>query len=137
MYVHPLAVCPSNLTDDTKLYPANLRHFCTPSCTCSDTHPTLGLACYILMVYLMFTSLWPLCTLYFIWLVIDWQTPETGKDSGITQFPMKVSLCVVCAVDGFLQFYKHALHLLCSFKLRHSLCLFLDMNSKKNLQYDN
>ncbi|XP_026228919.1 2-acylglycerol O-acyltransferase 3b isoform X1 [Anabas testudineus] len=39
----------------------------------------LGLACYILMVYLMFTSLWPLSTLYFIWLVIDWQTPETGS----------------------------------------------------------
>ncbi|XP_029029637.1 2-acylglycerol O-acyltransferase 3b isoform X2 [Betta splendens] len=39
----------------------------------------LGLACYILMVCLMFTSLWPLCTLYFMWLVIDWQTPETGS----------------------------------------------------------
>uniref|UniRef100_A0A3Q3SBK1 Acyltransferase n=1 Tax=Mastacembelus armatus TaxID=205130 RepID=A0A3Q3SBK1_9TELE len=38
----------------------------------------LGLACYILMVYLMFTSLWPLSTLYFIWLVMDWQTPERG-----------------------------------------------------------
>ncbi|KAK2828501.1 hypothetical protein Q5P01_019535 [Channa striata] len=38
----------------------------------------LGVACYILMVYLMFTSLWPLCTLYFIWLVSDWHTPERG-----------------------------------------------------------
>nr|XP_046266851.1 2-acylglycerol O-acyltransferase 3b [Scatophagus argus]XP_046266852.1 2-acylglycerol O-acyltransferase 3b [Scatophagus argus] len=38
----------------------------------------LGLACIILMVYLMFTSLWPLPTLYFIWLVTDWQTPERG-----------------------------------------------------------
>lgn len=27
----------------------------------------------------MFTSLWPLPTLYFIWMVIDWQTPERGK----------------------------------------------------------
>ncbi|XP_076606277.1 2-acylglycerol O-acyltransferase 3b [Chaetodon auriga] len=26
----------------------------------------------------MFTSLWPLPTLYFIWLVTDWQTPERG-----------------------------------------------------------
>lgn len=26
----------------------------------------------------MFTSLWPLSTLYFIWLVMDWQTPERG-----------------------------------------------------------
>ncbi|XP_072231515.1 2-acylglycerol O-acyltransferase 3b [Leuresthes tenuis] len=38
----------------------------------------LGVACIILMVYLMFTSLWPLSTLYFIWLVMDWQTPERG-----------------------------------------------------------
>ncbi|KAG7223253.1 hypothetical protein INR49_015609 [Caranx melampygus] len=27
----------------------------------------------------MFTSLWPLPTLYFIWLVMDWQTPERGS----------------------------------------------------------
>ncbi|KAM9333114.1 2-acylglycerol O-acyltransferase 3b [Pholidichthys leucotaenia] len=38
----------------------------------------LGVACIILMVYLMFTSLWPLPTLYFLWLVMDWQTPERG-----------------------------------------------------------
>ncbi|XP_059207371.1 2-acylglycerol O-acyltransferase 3b [Centropristis striata] len=38
----------------------------------------LGVGCIFLSVYLMFTSLWPLPTLYFIWLVIDWQTPERG-----------------------------------------------------------
>ncbi|XP_044079672.1 2-acylglycerol O-acyltransferase 3b isoform X2 [Siniperca chuatsi] len=38
----------------------------------------LGVACIILMVYFMFTSLWPLSTLYFMWLVMDWQTPERG-----------------------------------------------------------
>ncbi|XP_035522626.1 2-acylglycerol O-acyltransferase 3b [Morone saxatilis] len=38
----------------------------------------LGVACIILMVYLMFTSLWPLSTLYFIWMVMDWHTPERG-----------------------------------------------------------
>ncbi|XP_028277315.1 2-acylglycerol O-acyltransferase 3b isoform X2 [Parambassis ranga] len=38
----------------------------------------LGLACIILMVYLMFTCLWPLPTLYFVWLVMDWYTPERG-----------------------------------------------------------
>ncbi|XP_069001705.1 2-acylglycerol O-acyltransferase 3b [Embiotoca jacksoni] len=38
----------------------------------------LGAACIILMVYLMFTSLWPLSALYFVWLVMDWQTPERG-----------------------------------------------------------
>lgn len=38
----------------------------------------LGLSCIILSVYLMFTSLWPLPTLYFLWLVKDWRTPERG-----------------------------------------------------------
>ncbi|XP_027129128.1 2-acylglycerol O-acyltransferase 3b isoform X2 [Larimichthys crocea] len=39
----------------------------------------LGLTCIILMVYLMFTSLWPLPALYFTWMVLaDWQTPERG-----------------------------------------------------------
>ncbi|XP_061659002.1 2-acylglycerol O-acyltransferase 3b isoform X2 [Syngnathoides biaculeatus] len=38
----------------------------------------LGLTCIILTVALMFTSLWLLPTLYFIWLLIDWQTPEKG-----------------------------------------------------------
>uniref|UniRef100_A0A672JTL9 Acyltransferase n=1 Tax=Salarias fasciatus TaxID=181472 RepID=A0A672JTL9_SALFA len=37
-----------------------------------------GLTCSILMVYLMFTSLWPLSALYFVWLVLDWDTPERG-----------------------------------------------------------
>lgn len=38
----------------------------------------LGLSCIIVMVYLMFTSLWPLSALYFMWLVMDWRTPEKG-----------------------------------------------------------
>lgn len=38
----------------------------------------LGLGCIILMVYLPFTSLWPLSVLSFSWLVLDWQTPEKG-----------------------------------------------------------
>ncbi|XP_008331345.1 2-acylglycerol O-acyltransferase 3b [Cynoglossus semilaevis] len=38
----------------------------------------LGLTCYVLMLCLMFTRLWPLAALYFIWLVTDWQTPERG-----------------------------------------------------------
>lgn len=42
-------------------------------------YPTPGVACIILMVYLMFTSLWPLPVLCFIWQVMDWQTPEKGK----------------------------------------------------------
>lgn len=42
-------------------------------------HAFPGVACIILMVYLMFTSLWPLSTLYLIWQLNDWQTPERGK----------------------------------------------------------
>ncbi|KAL0994319.1 hypothetical protein UPYG_G00120600 [Umbra pygmaea] len=38
----------------------------------------LGLACIGLMVCLLFTSLWPLPTLYFIWQLKDWHTPERG-----------------------------------------------------------
>ncbi|XP_051540571.1 diacylglycerol O-acyltransferase 2-like isoform X4 [Myxocyprinus asiaticus] len=38
----------------------------------------LGVSCLLLMVYLMFTSLWPLPTLYFTWQIYDWHTPETG-----------------------------------------------------------
>ncbi|XP_061753658.1 2-acylglycerol O-acyltransferase 3b isoform X1 [Nerophis ophidion] len=39
----------------------------------------LGVTCIILMVGLLFTSLWLFPTLCFIWLVIDWKTPETGS----------------------------------------------------------
>ncbi|CAG02909.1 unnamed protein product [Tetraodon nigroviridis] len=38
----------------------------------------MGVGCIALMVYLMFTWLWPISTLYFIWLVKDWRTPERG-----------------------------------------------------------
>lgn len=41
--------------------------------------PSPGLACIFLMVYLMFTSLWPLSVLGFLWLVVDWNTPEKGR----------------------------------------------------------
>ncbi|CAG5875296.1 unnamed protein product [Menidia menidia] len=38
----------------------------------------LGVSCVVLLVYLMFTSLWPLSVLYFTWLVVDWKSPERG-----------------------------------------------------------
>nr|XP_015196008.1 PREDICTED: 2-acylglycerol O-acyltransferase 3 [Lepisosteus oculatus] len=38
----------------------------------------MGISCTILMLYLIFTSLWLLSVLYFIWMVIDWDTPERG-----------------------------------------------------------
>lgn len=39
----------------------------------------VGTFCLILMVYLMFTSLWLIPTLYCTWLIYDWYTPEKGK----------------------------------------------------------
>ncbi|XP_052413402.1 diacylglycerol O-acyltransferase 2 isoform X2 [Carassius gibelio] len=38
----------------------------------------LGTACLLLMIYLMFTSLWLIPTLYFSWQFYDWHTPERG-----------------------------------------------------------
>uniref|UniRef100_A0A8C1WIN5 Acyltransferase n=1 Tax=Cyprinus carpio TaxID=7962 RepID=A0A8C1WIN5_CYPCA len=38
----------------------------------------LGTACLLLMIYLMFTSLWLFPTLYFTWQIYDWHTPERG-----------------------------------------------------------
>ncbi|MBN3312695.1 DGAT2 acyltransferase, partial [Atractosteus spatula] len=38
----------------------------------------MGISCTVLMLYLIFTSLWLLSVLYFIWMVIDWDTPERG-----------------------------------------------------------
>uniref|UniRef100_A0A671NVL2 Acyltransferase n=1 Tax=Sinocyclocheilus anshuiensis TaxID=1608454 RepID=A0A671NVL2_9TELE len=38
----------------------------------------LGTACLLLMIYLMFTSLWLIPTLYFSWQIYDWHTPERG-----------------------------------------------------------
>ncbi|XP_048044092.1 2-acylglycerol O-acyltransferase 3b isoform X1 [Megalobrama amblycephala] len=38
----------------------------------------LGVSCLLLMIYLMFTSLWLIPILYFSWQLYDWQTPERG-----------------------------------------------------------
>ncbi|KAG7484060.1 hypothetical protein MATL_G00045040 [Megalops atlanticus] len=38
----------------------------------------MGVSCVLLMVYLMFTSLWLLPTVYMVWMVMDWDTPERG-----------------------------------------------------------
>lgn len=65
---------------------ANFRMSCSPDMW---THPTSALFCIILMVYLMFTSLWPLSTLYFIWMVLDWETPERGKGNDDIQVSVK------------------------------------------------
>lgn len=38
-----------------------------------------GTACLLFMIYLMFTSLWLIPTLYFSWQIYDWHTPERGQ----------------------------------------------------------
>lgn len=59
--------------------PANPRHlFLIPPCALLCCPWPAGVGCIVLMVYLMFTSLWPVSTLYFMWLVKDWRTPERG-----------------------------------------------------------
>ncbi|KAI4888267.1 hypothetical protein NFI96_029004 [Prochilodus magdalenae] len=39
----------------------------------------LGVFCLLLMLYLMFTSLWPIPTLYFTWQIYDWHKPERAQ----------------------------------------------------------
>ncbi|KAJ8342197.1 hypothetical protein SKAU_G00321250 [Synaphobranchus kaupii] len=38
----------------------------------------MGVSCVVLMVYLMFSSLWLLPVLYTVWMLKDWNTPERG-----------------------------------------------------------
>ncbi|XP_060768515.1 2-acylglycerol O-acyltransferase 3b [Neoarius graeffei] len=38
----------------------------------------MGVSGLVLMLYLMFTSLWPIPVLYFTWQMLDWDKPETG-----------------------------------------------------------
>ncbi|KAJ8372537.1 hypothetical protein AAFF_G00281880 [Aldrovandia affinis] len=38
----------------------------------------MGVCCVVLMAYLMFTCLWLLPTIYIIWMLTDWDTPERG-----------------------------------------------------------
>ncbi|XP_066578413.1 2-acylglycerol O-acyltransferase 3b isoform X2 [Amia ocellicauda] len=38
----------------------------------------MGVSFLLLLVYLMFTSLWVVPVLYFTWIVLDWDTPERG-----------------------------------------------------------
>uniref|UniRef100_A0A670KLI6 Acyltransferase n=1 Tax=Podarcis muralis TaxID=64176 RepID=A0A670KLI6_PODMU len=41
----------------------------------------LGMASLILLIYLAFTSFWPISALYLAWLIYDWNTPENGGRS--------------------------------------------------------
>ena len=51
-----------------------------------------GVLCLLLMVYLMFTSLWILPILYLSWQIFDWDTPERGA-APRTWYKKKKSKC--------------------------------------------
>ncbi|XP_065545631.1 diacylglycerol O-acyltransferase 2-like [Lathamus discolor] len=38
----------------------------------------LGIVSLLLLVYLVFTSFWPISALYLAWIIFDWDTPEKG-----------------------------------------------------------
>lgn len=60
--------------------PLNLCEILLLMLTVSDAMcMCVGTFCLGLMVYLMFTSLWLIPTLYCTWQVYDWYTPEKGK----------------------------------------------------------
>ncbi|KAE8584037.1 hypothetical protein XENTR_v10020799 [Xenopus tropicalis] len=38
----------------------------------------MGLLALVILIYLFFTGLWPVSALYISWILLDWDTPETG-----------------------------------------------------------
>ncbi|KAM4661003.1 diacylglycerol O-acyltransferase 2-like isoform 3-T3 [Amazona ochrocephala] len=38
----------------------------------------LGIVSLLLLIYLVFTSFWPISALYLAWIIFDWDTPEKG-----------------------------------------------------------
>lgn len=42
-------------------------------------HPA-GTVSLLLLVYLVFTSFWPISALYLAWVIFDWDTPEKGTE---------------------------------------------------------
>ncbi|XP_019376658.1 PREDICTED: diacylglycerol O-acyltransferase 2-like [Gavialis gangeticus] len=38
----------------------------------------MGIISLLLLIYLVFTSFWPISALYLVWLIFDWDTPERG-----------------------------------------------------------
>lgn len=44
-------------------------------------HPRpAGTVSLLLLVYLVFTSFWPISALYLAWVIFDWDTPEKGTE---------------------------------------------------------
>ncbi|XP_009324948.1 PREDICTED: diacylglycerol O-acyltransferase 2-like [Pygoscelis adeliae] len=42
----------------------------------------LGTISLLLLIYLVFTSFWPISALYLAWIIFDWDTPEKGRAIG-------------------------------------------------------
>uniref|UniRef100_A0A8C5NIF8 Acyltransferase n=1 Tax=Junco hyemalis TaxID=40217 RepID=A0A8C5NIF8_JUNHY len=43
----------------------------------------LGIVSLLLLIYLLFTSLWLIPVLYLAWIIFDWDTPEKGDGRGV------------------------------------------------------
>lgn len=49
-----------------------------------------GTVSLLLLIYLVFTSFWPISALYLAWIIFDWDTPEKGGDG---RSPPFLQLC--------------------------------------------
>lgn len=57
------------------------------------SHPSpapTGTVSLLILIYLVFTSFWPISALYLAWIIFDWDTPEKGGDG---QSPPFLQLC--------------------------------------------
>lgn len=48
-----------------------------------------GTVSLLLLVYLVFTSFWPISALYLAWVIFDWDTPEKGTEGRSTPVPQR------------------------------------------------
>lgn len=46
-----------------------------------------GIVSLLLLVYLLFTSLWLIPVLYLAWIILDWDTPEKGVVVAVSPLP--------------------------------------------------
>lgn len=59
------------------------------ACLPSSLAPA-GTVSLLLLIYLVFTSFWPISALYLAWIIFDWDTPEKGGDG---RSPPFLQLC--------------------------------------------
>ncbi|XP_061217939.1 diacylglycerol O-acyltransferase 2-like isoform X1 [Neopsephotus bourkii] len=89
-----IAACSQNLSGSRASIQATLRTLLTaPWPSQRDIHSwlqllsvlqwvlsflLLGIVSLLLLIYLVFTSFWPISALYLAWIIFDWETPEKG-----------------------------------------------------------